>query len=60
MIKEFVNYTYYGDIVGRKVKQIEELYPVYCKLNNVEELDNIVNRICNEYELLVQKGELVE
>lgn len=56
MVDEFVKYAYNGDIIGRSAKTTELLYSVYCKLFNVEEQDNIVNRICNEYDLFIVKG----
>lgn len=56
MIDEFVKYAYNGDILGKNAKTTELLYSVYCKLFNVEEQDNIVNRICNKYDLFIVKG----
>lgn len=56
MIDDFINYAFYGDVVGKSVSLVEKLYPIYCKLFNVEECDNIVNRICNKYDLFVDKG----
>lgn len=56
MIDDFVNYAFYGDIIGKHVDFVEKLYLVYCKLFNVDKCDNIVNRICNEYNLFIVKG----
>lgn len=56
MIDDFINYAFYGDVIGKSTDIVEKLYHVYCKLFNVEEVDNIVNRICNEYELFIVKG----
>lgn len=56
MVKKFINYCYDGDIVGRDVKLTVKLYKVYCKLFEIEEVDNIANRICNEYRLFIEKG----
>lgn len=53
---DFIDYAFNGGIVGRTVNMVELLYPIYCKLFNVEEVDNIVNRICNEYDLFIVKG----
>lgn len=53
---EFIEYTFYGDVVGKSVKQVGKLYKVYCKLFNCEEVDNVENRICNEYNLFIEKG----
>lgn len=60
MVDEFVKYAYNGDIVGKNIKTTELLYSVYCKLFNVEEQDNIVNRICNKYNLFIEKGVFCE
>ena len=56
MVEEFVKYAYGGDIVGQNAKTTELLYPVYCKLFRREEQNNIVNRICNKYDLVVING----
>lgn len=56
MVEGFVKYAYGGDVLGQNVKTTELLYPVYCKLFNVKECDNIVNRICNKYDLFIEKG----
>lgn len=56
MIDDFINYAFYGDVIGKSVDMTEKLYHVYCKLFNVDEVDNISNRICNEYDLFIVKG----
>ena len=56
MTNDFVDYAFYGDVVGKSTDLVEKLYQVYCKLFNVEEVDNIVNQICNEYNLFIEKG----
>lgn len=57
MIQAFINYAFIrGDVVGQPVKLVERLYKIYCKLFKVEEVDHIVNRICNEYNLYIEKG----
>lgn len=53
---EFVDYAYYGNVVGKSVKQVRQIYKIYCKLFNVEEVDNVENRICNEYDLFIENG----
>lgn len=55
-MREFVDYAYYGDIVGHSVKQVRQIYKIYCKLFGVGEVDNVENRICNEYNLFIEKG----
>lgn len=55
-MKDFIDYAFNGVIVGRTVNMVERLYPIYCKLFKVEEVDNICNRICNEYDLFIVKG----
>lgn len=55
-MREFIEYTCYGDVVGKSVKQVKQLYKLYCKLFNIEEVDNVENRICNEYNLFIEKG----
>lgn len=55
-MRKFVDYAYYGDVVGKSVKQVRQIYKLYCKLFNVEEVDNVENRICNEYNLFIEKG----
>lgn len=55
-MREFIEYTFYGDVVGKSVKQVKQLYKLYCKLFNIEEVDNVENRICNEYNLFIVKG----
>lgn len=56
MVEEFIKYAYMGNVIGQNVKTAELLYPVYCNLFNVEECDNIVNRICNKYDLFIERG----
>ena len=56
MIDKFIEYSFYGEIVGKNTDLVEKLYHVYCKLFNVKEVDNIVNRICNKYDLFIVKG----
>lgn len=60
MIREFIEYAFYGNVVGHEVKTIENAYTMYCKLFGIKEVDNVVNRICNEYRLFVEKGVIVE
>lgn len=55
-MREFIEYTFYGDVVGKSVKQVKQLYKLYCKLFDIEEVDNVENRICNEYNLFIEKG----
>lgn len=55
-MREFIEYTFYGDVVGKSVKQVKQLYKLYCKLFDVEEVDNVINRICNEYNLFIERG----
>lgn len=55
-MREFVEYTFYGNVVGKSVKQVRQLYKIYCKLFDVEEVDNVENEICNEYNLFIEKG----
>nr|DAG81769.1 MAG TPA: hypothetical protein [Bacteriophage sp.] len=55
-MREFVDYAYYGNVVGKSVKQVRQIYKIYCKLFNVEEVDNVESRICNEYDLFIEKG----
>lgn len=56
MIDDFIDYAFYGDVSGKSKDIVEKLYHVYCKLFNVKEVDNIVNRICNKYNLFIVKG----
>ena len=60
MIREFIEYAFYGNVVGHNMKTIENAYTMYCKLFDVEMVDNIVNRICNEYGVFIEKGVIVE
>lgn len=53
---EFVEYAFYGDVVGKSVKQVKQLYKIYCKLFECGEVDNIENIICNEYGLFIEGG----
>lgn len=57
MVRDFVNYAFIsGDVVGQSVKLVKQLYKIYCKLFNIDEVDNVENRICNEYNLFIEKG----
>ena len=60
MIKKFIDYAFYGNVLGQEVKTTEHAYVIYCKLFEIEEVNNIVSRICNEYGLFVEKGVIVE
>lgn len=53
---EFIDYAFNGNVVGKSVKLVKQLYKVYCNLFDVEEVDNVENRICNEYNLFIEKG----
>lgn len=55
-MREFIEYTFYGNVVGKSVKQAKQLYTLYCKLFGMGEVDNVENRICNEYNLFIEKG----
>lgn len=55
-MREFIEYAFYGDVVGQSVKQVKQLYKLYCQLFNIEEVDHVANRICNEYGLFIEKG----
>lgn len=58
-MKDFIEYAFYGDVIGHDVNTIEKAYEIYCKLTNCERKDEIVNRICNEYNLFIDRGKLV-
>lgn len=55
-MRKFIEYTFYGEVLGKSVKQVRQLYKLYCKLFDIEEVDNVENRICNEYNLFIEKG----
>lgn len=55
-MREFVEYAFYGDVEGLSVKLVTVIYKRYCKLFGIEEVDNVENRICNEYNLFIVKG----
>lgn len=55
-MREFVEYAFYGDVVGKPVALVKKFYTLYCKLFKREEVDNIESLICNEYGLLIEKG----
>lgn len=55
-MREFVEYAFYGDVVGKPVALVKKFYILYCKLFKCEEVDNIESLICNEYGLLIEKG----
>ena len=59
-MRDFVEYAFYGDVVGKSVKQVKQLYKIYCKLFECDEVDNVENRICNEYGLFIEKGYFVK
>ena len=56
MVRSYVDYAFYGDVIGKSINVVEKSYPIYCKLFGYEEIDNIVNRICNEYDLVIENG----
>lgn len=55
-MREFVEYAFYGDVVGKPVTLVKKFYTLYCKLFNCEKVDNIESLICNEYDLFIEKG----
>lgn len=59
-MKDFIDYAFYGNVVGHDVKTVKNAYMIYCKLFEVKEVDNIENRICNEYGLFIEKVVFVE
>lgn len=56
----FINYAFYGNVIGQSVRTIENAYLIYCKLVDIEPVDNVANRICNEYNLFIEKGVLTD
>ena len=55
-MREFIEYAFYGDVIGKSVKQVRQVYKIYCKLFKCDEVDNVESKICNEYELFIEKG----
>lgn len=55
-MKDFVDYAFYGDVVGKSVQQVRAVYKLYCKLFDVEEVDNMEAEICKECGLFIEKG----
>ena len=49
-----------GTFVGKNVNTIKLLYPIYCKLFNIEPVDDIIKEICDYDELTVQNNKLTE
>lgn len=56
----FINYAFYDGVIGKSVHTIENAYQVYCKLFEIEPQNEIVNRICNKYDLFVKKGVITD
>lgn len=56
----FINYAFYDGVIGQSVRTIENAYQVYCKLFEIEPQNEIVNRICNKYDLFVKKGVITD
>lgn len=55
-MKEFINYAFYGNVIGHTVSTIETAYRVYCELFGMVPKDEPVNRICNEFNLYIKEG----
>lgn len=45
--------------VGKDVRTVKLLYPIYCKLFNVEPVEDIIKEICQHDSLVVDKNKFV-
>lgn len=45
--------------VGKSVKTVKLLYPIYCKLFNLKPVDDIVTEICKHDNLLVNNNRFI-
>lgn len=55
-MREFVEYAFYGNVVGKPITLVKKFYILYCKLFKLKEVGNIVSLICDEYGLFIEKG----
>lgn len=59
-MKHFIDYAFNGDVIGKSVSTINNAYVVYCKLFDIDPLDEVVNRICNEFNLFIENGKVIQ
>lgn len=45
--------------VGKSVKTVKLLYPVYCKLFNVKQVDDIIKEICKRDNLILENNKFI-
>lgn len=48
-----------NSFIGKSVKTVKLLYPIYCKLFNITQVDDIITEICKHDNLLVDKNKFV-
>lgn len=49
-----------GSFIGKNVHTLKLLYPIYCKLFNIEPVDDIITDICKHDNLAVRNNKLVD
>lgn len=58
---EFKNYYCLdGSLIGKNINTIELLYPIYCKLFNIEPVDDIIKDVCQYYNLAIKNNKFVD
>lgn len=57
---DFKKYCYLDNsFIGKSVKTVKLLYPIYCKLFNIKPVDDIITEICKHDNLLVDKNKFI-
>lgn len=60
-MEDFKNYYCLDDtFVGKDVKAVELLYPIYCNIFNITPVNDIVLEICKHYTLATKNGKFVD
>lgn len=52
-------YCFDNSFVGKSVKIVKLSYPIYCKLFNVKQVDDIIKEICKHDNLIVANNKFI-
>lgn len=57
-VNSFIDWAFYGDIIGKPVNTVQNSYDIYCKLFGYDELDRkeLQKQICECCNAVIDKG----
>lgn len=63
MIKDFIDWAFYGDVNNKPVDTVYKSYLCYCTLfgyDNCYDNKELMQQICSEYSCMISKGNYVK